>query len=79
MFKNLDEIKAFVLWCKDSGIKTMKYGELSFELNDTQYANVPDLSSNSAENKLASTESLIDTDKPSKDEEEELLYWSAQR
>lgn len=78
MFKNTDEIKKFILWCKEHKVKCFKLGDLEVELSEISFipdeelmAPKPPAFTNSA--------TLTDTEEVSEKEEEELLYWSTNR
>ena len=81
MFNNLNEIKDFILWCRENKIKTVSYGDLVFEMSDLAFIDsklIPkteDILIQSQEDR--ETEKLLQDDQDKEDEE--LLYYSADK
>lgn len=73
MIKNLEELKSFMLWCKQNKIKAYSSTEASFEFSDL--ALLPD-NNEYKEIKLEDEKTLSDIDNLTKEEYEELMYWS---
>jgi len=75
MFKNVDELKSFIIWCKESKIKQFKNEDVSFELSELAY--IPD-NSEMKEIKLEDTKTLADISESMTPEEyEDLLFHSS--
>jgi len=62
MITNLDQLKNFIMWCKDNKVKTMNIGEIKFEISELDFipeeAQQSTLSSNVGE---YNTDTLADT------------------
>ncbi len=75
MFKNVNELKNFIIWCKESKIKQFKNEDVSFELSELAY--IPD-NSEMKEIKLEDTKTLADISESMTPEEyEDLLFHSS--
>lgn len=77
MFKNIDELKDFIIWAKSEKVKAVKVGEISVELSDLALTadlldieTPKDLAMPPASTKLPDG----NTETP---EDEQLLFWSA--
>jgi len=78
MFKNVEELKSFIVWCKKNHVKSFKEGTSGFELSEMAF--IEQLNEQQMEEKVSSAydETLIDTAKQElEDEDEELLHWSS--
>lgn len=69
MFKNPEELKNFIIWAKNQGIKRVKVEQIEFELSDISI--VSSLSAQESQNAPKVEGNLPDLD------DEELLYMSA--
>jgi hypothetical protein len=78
MFKSIEELQAFILWCKQNKIKHFKNGGIEFDLSDLAF--VEDLMQDKQPVKemvLGGSRDLLDTMVTDPKEEEDLLYHSA--
>lgn len=80
MFKTTEELKQFILWCKNNKIKTFTTPSASFELSELAF--IEHLNESQMEEKTseAMDTTLIDTAKQEleeEDEKEDLLFWSS--
>lgn len=74
----IDEIKALILWCKSHKVRSFSQGDVKFELSDLAFIDEINQELTGKEMTYGGSNSLMDTLKPSsKEEDEELLYWSA--
>lgn len=73
MFKNLSELKEFIVWAQSQNIKTMTVGDISFETSDIHYAN----KIMTEEVTTAVPQNLDANPQAEAEEDESLLYWSA--
>lgn len=78
---DLNQLKDFILWCKKHKVKHYKSESQEFELSELAFVeeyNVTDLSAEPIkEIRLDSTTPIVDSEEPpSKEEEDEDLYWS---
>lgn len=78
MFKNTDEIKTFILWCKENKVKSFKLGDLSVELSEISFIPEEELTAPNAP-AFTNSATLLDTENESNKDNEELLYWSTNR
>ena len=63
MISNIDQLKSFILWCKEQKIKSMDLGTVKFEISELDFVQdisqpVTDLSSNLSK---YNNETLADT------------------
>lgn len=73
---SLDKIKEFVKWCKANKVKSFKIGDISFEISEMQL--LPDLCNiENLEKAQEITENSILSTIQQNDEDEDLLFWSA--
>jgi hypothetical protein len=80
MFKNTDELKEFIIWAKEQGLKSVKTDNISFEVSD--YELVKKFTSQTTvlseiEKPAESRVDVIRQEAKQKDEDEELLFWSS--
>ena len=74
MIQNLDEVKSFVIWCKQNKVKSFKSETIEFELSDIGL--VEGLSSvEQLQEHL--DESEHENEQVQKQEDDELLFWSS--
>lgn len=74
MFKNVEELRDFILWAKSEKLKRIKVGEVEVEISD--YALAEDLLPSTSQTLSAEPQSAEEL-KRIKKEEEDLLMWSA--
>lgn len=72
MFKDVAELKNFIVWAKKQGIQKAKIGDIEFEVSIVSQA----IDYQASEEKTTS-KTMVDTEKSTKEEEDELLFWSA--
>jgi hypothetical protein len=74
MIQNLDEVKSFIIWCKQNKVKSFKSETIEFELSDIGL--VEGLSSvEQLQEHL--DESEHENEQIQKQEDDELLFWSS--
>jgi hypothetical protein len=74
MIQNLDEVKSFIIWCKQNKVKSFKSETIEFELSDIGL--VEGLSSvEQLQEHL--DESEHENEQVQKQEDDELLFWSS--
>ncbi len=74
MIQNLDEVKSFIIWCKQNKVKSFKSETIEFELSDIGL--VEGLSSvEQLQEHL--DESEHENEQTQKQEDDELLFWSS--
>jgi len=66
MFKDISELKSFILWAKDQKIKRLKVGECEAEFSDLVHV----------EEMITAPETKVNQEQQQK-EDEELLFWSS--
>lgn len=71
----IEELKAFILWCKANKVKTFSKDGIAFELSDLAFIEQYSEASEK-EIYLDNNKTFADDDKPEENEENELLYWS---
>lgn len=77
MFKNIDELKDFIVWAKKQQIKSLTVGEVSVEVSDVYYANeLVNGNSEPIPEYKPSSKRFIDDPQTDVDDEE-LLMWSS--
>jgi len=74
MLNELDDVKSFIIWCKNNKVKSFRSKELEFELSDIGLveglANVEELQKHLDESKH-------ENEQIQKQEDEELMFWSS--
>ena len=74
MLNELDDVKSFIIWCKNNKVKSFRSKELEFELSDIGLveglANVEELQKHLDESKH-------ENDQIQKQEDDELMFWSS--
>jgi len=75
LFKTVDELKAFIKWCKSEHLNNVTVEGVSFQFSDTRIL--------TAESMSNLDNAMINSSKPDQIQsdsktDEELLYWSAQ-
>jgi hypothetical protein len=76
MFDSPAKLKNFIKWCQDNKVKVFKNKDIEFELSEIAF--IPD-NENFKEIKLSDDKTFSDLPDLSKEEEEELLFWSANK
>ena len=73
MLNELDDVKSFIIWCKNNKVKSFRSKELEFELSDIGLveglANVEELQKHLDESKH-------ENEQIQKQEDDELMFWS---
>lgn len=76
----LQELKEFIIWAKQNKLKKFKKGNIEFELSDLAFLESASLmQGEEQEISSNSSKTLCDTEEMSKEEYEDLLYWSSQK
>ena len=74
MLNELDDVKSFIIWCKNNKVKSFRLKELEFELSDIGLveglANVEELQKHLDESKH-------ENEQIQKQEDDELMFWSS--
>ena len=74
MLNELDDVKSFIIWCKNNKVKSFRSKELEFELSDIGLveglANVEELQKHLDESKH-------ENEQIQKHEDDELMFWSS--
>ena len=74
MLNELDDVKSFIIWCKNNKVKSFRSKELEFELSDIGLveglANVEELQKHLDESKH-------ENEQIQKQEDDELMFWSS--
>ena len=75
MFKTEQELKNFIVWCKENKLKTFKNKEIEFELSELSF--IPD-NSELKEINLEETKTLAESTEPMTQQEyDDLLFHSS--
>jgi hypothetical protein len=79
MITNLDQLKNFIMWCKDQKVKKMNIGDIQFEISELDFipeeTGTPMTASNLGN---YNTETLVDTLEDSIDPKNDPdLFWSS--
>lgn len=74
MFKDVNELKEFLVWAKEQKISEINIGEVRAKFHDLSF--VEELYNK--EMNLDTSKALVDSDDSPSKEDEELLMWSAQ-
>ena len=74
MLNELDDVKSFIIWCKNNKVKSFRSKELEFELSDIGLveglANVEELQKHLDESKH-------ENEQIQNQEDDELMFWSS--
>ena len=74
MLDKLDDVKSFIIWCKNNKVKSFRSKEIEFELSEIGLveglANVEDLQKHL-------DESEHENEQIQKQEDDELMFWSS--
>lgn len=82
MFKNVKDLKEFILWAKKQKIKSFQADEIQFELSEIAFAEDLYSSTSSKQKEVTDFEqkTWVDSEESSDPkEEEDLLFWSANK
>jgi len=80
MFKNTEELKDFIIWCKSTKVKSFNFKDISIELSELAFVEdqiISEQAIQAQKTKLENTETLADTEEEDSEELDELLFWSA--
>lgn len=76
----MEQLKEFILWCKANKVKNFKNSEYQFELSELAFIDtvgMADLGDPVKEMNLDAALPIVDSEEPmSREDEDELLYWS---
>lgn len=78
MISNIDELQAFILWCKDNKIKHMKLNGIEFEVSELAFIPETELEATKTNLNPQNTETLTDTLKDQDVNLDPDLFWSSQ-
>jgi hypothetical protein len=74
MFENEAQMRAFILWAKETKLKRFKLGEIEVEFSDLAFidpvTDMPEVTD-------FEQKTLVDTEPVDQKEENELLFWSS--
>lgn len=70
---NIEELKEFILWCKENKVKKVKLDSLEFDIYEL---GLLDVTQTSTDTKVSSSANLSDTLKEPSVNEDPDLYWS---
>lgn len=77
MITDVQQVKDLVLWAAKNHVKTLKVGDIQFELYDSallsQLSNLEGIKTEP----LSTSTTLTDTEKTTQAEEDDLLFWSS--
>jgi hypothetical protein len=80
MINSINELQTLIKWCKDEKVKSLKVGDISFEISDLglveSLTSIEDAVINE-DKKTVFQKDLIDSDVSSKEEQDEDLFWSS--
>ena len=77
MLKDLKDLKKFVLWCKKNKIKAFKNNDIEFELSELAF--IKEDPTEYKEINLSDSKTFADTETLTKEEQDELLFWSSKK
>jgi hypothetical protein len=78
MIDSLEEFKALVEWARKNHVKRLKYKTLEVELHDTALiSQIIEAEESQKSEPLSTSKTMVDTEISNKQEEDDLLYWSA--
>lgn len=75
----LEEAKELILWAKSNKIKKIRVGDIEVEFSDIALMDTLASPQDFKEATNYAQRTLLDTEKLSKEEEDELLFWSTKR
>lgn len=75
LFTNIEELKNFILWSKEQGLKKIQIGDVAVEVSEVYYASkIVDRQELPTHN--PSSKRFID-DESAQENDDELLFWSS--
>ena len=74
MLNELDDVKSFIIWCKNNKVKSFRSKELEFELSDI---GLVEGLANVEEQQKHLDESKHENEQIQKQEDDELMFWSS--
>jgi len=83
MFKEIDELKEFIVWAKENGLSSVKVGDIHVEishigiLQSASEVQTPIEQAVAKTNKPMSPEEKKSRDDKAQEEEDDLLFWSS--
>jgi len=79
VFKTTQELKDFILWAAEAKIKAFKVGNMEVQFSDIAFIDaIQEITPDSRQNEERNTSKTItDTLEISKEEEDDLLFWSS--
>lgn len=75
MFKTIEDLQKFIIWAKSQKVKSLKIDNIEFELSELSF--LPDDQAINLKEAIGDT--IADTEPLDTKEEEDLLFWSAQK
>lgn len=81
---NMQEIKDFIIWCKENKVKSFNNSDFHFELSDLAFIEDQLVSGGidlpkTKEEFLDSQKTFMETEQVDEKEQEELLFWSSSK
>jgi hypothetical protein len=78
MFKNAQELKNFILWCKSEKVKAFKNDNIQFEMSDLAFVEHLDEPGDILkEANIPAADTFAEMDPESGKEDDDLMYWSS--
>lgn len=74
MFKSVNELQAFLTWAKDLKLKSVRIGDIQADFSELAFLPESDLKEISS----GGASTLAESEPASKEDDEELAFWSAQ-
>lgn len=78
MFDNSEDLKEFIIWARNNKLKHFKNKDIEFELSELSFIEEANSKQQDAL-KEAIGDTLVDTETSDPKEEEDLLFWSADK
>ena len=76
MINNTEELKKLITWAKENKVKSLKIGEISFELSELSFIEDIELSQDRISSNVGEYNNDTLTDTLDSNEDEALLFWS---
>lgn len=76
MFDSTEKIQEFILWCQKNKVKSFKIKDIEFHLSELSFIPQND---ELEEINLSDQKTFSDFDNMTREEQEELLFWSANK
>lgn len=77
MFNNIAELKDFIIWAKNNKLESFKIKDIEVKISNLSMIEDIEVSPEVLKETIGDT--LVDTEEMSKDELEELLFWSTKK